>query len=358
MWFLPVLLVAFVPALAPLLPGVPLRSAIVLVPVANLAVAAKEILIGSFDWPMIVLSWVITLGAAAWTARIGARALVQEKLITAADADVVDFMGGPALFERRVLLWFGVLWAVLLLVNNYTGKLDIRLQLVINLVGLFFTACCLMMRVYHLDPRQTLALRAPRPAVWLGLVLAIPGGFLSALGLFRLSNYLVPAPGKVLESFNEAVLPGNISFVQLVLVLTVLPGIFEEITFRGLLLHGLRRRLHPVPLALVVGVVFGFFHVALFRFVPTAALGVMFAAVTLLTGSIFPAMVWHAASNALGLLAAHHKLPETQLEPVFFVAGAGLLGVAFWIFWRHRTPYPGLKKVTQSKNRAFLLEIN
>jgi sodium transport system permease protein len=343
MWFLPVLLLAFVPALAPLLPGVPLRSAMVLVPVANLALAAKEILIGSFDWPMIVLSWVITLGAAAWTARLGVRTLVQEKLITAADTDAVEFTGGPALFERRVLIWFGVLWAVLVMVNTYTDKLDIRLQVAINLLGLFFGACCLMMRIYRLDPRQALALRTPRPAVWLGLVFAVPGGLLSALGLFRLSNFLIPAPEKILESFNEQVLPTNISFIQVLLLMTVLPGIFEEVTFRGMLLHGLRRRLHPASLALVVGVVFGIFHVALFRFVPTAALGVMFAAVTLLTGSIFPAMVWHAASNALGLLAARYKLPESQLEPVFFMAGAGLLALAFWIFWRNRSPYPGLR---------------
>jgi len=187
-------------------------------------------------------------------------------------------------------------------------------------------------------------LLAPRPGVWLGLVLAVPGGLLSALGLFRLSNFLIPAPGKILESFNEQVLPANISFAQVLLLMTLLPGIFEEVTFRGMLLHGLRRRLHPALLALVVGVVFGTFHVALFRLVPTAALGVMFAAVTLLTGSIFPAMVWHAASNALGLLAARYKLPETQLEPMFFIAGAGLLAMAFWIFWRNRSPYPDVKR--------------
>ncbi len=344
MWFLPVLLLGFVPALAPLLPGISLRSVIVLVPVANLAMGAKEILVGSFDWPMLALSWLVTLAAAGWTARIGARSLVQEKLITAAERDAVDFAGGPALFERRVLIWFLVLWALLLMVNNYTDKLDIRLQLTINLLGLFFGACCLMIRTYGLDPRKALALRLPRPATWLGLVLAVPGGLLSALGLFRLANYFVPAPERVLEGFNQAMLPGNISFIQVILMMSVLPGIFEEITFRGLLLHGLRRRLHPLLLALVVGLVFGIFHVALFRFVPTAALGTMFAGVTLLSGSIFPAMLWHAGSNGLALGLARYGLSENQLEPRFFVLGAVMLVLAFWIFWRHRSPYPDLKR--------------
>ena len=131
--------------------------------------------------------------------------------------------------------------------------------------------------------------------------------------------------------------------IQLVFFLTVLPGIFEEIAFRGLLLHGLHRRLRPLPLVVVVGIAFGIFHVTLFRFVPTACLGAMFAAVTLLTGSVYPAMLWHALSNALGILAFKLQLPENELNTVCYACGAALLAIAFWIFWRNRTPYPGLR---------------
>jgi len=58
----------------------------------------------------------------------------------------------------------------------------------------------------------------------------------------------------------------------------------------------------------------------------------------LLTGSIFPAMLWHCLSNALGLLAYKFQMPENELEPVCYLAGFGLLTIAFWIFWRHRSP--------------------
>jgi membrane protease YdiL (CAAX protease family) len=175
------------------------------------------------------------------------------------------------------------------------------------------------------------------------VLVAVPGGFLTAVGLFHLANLILPVSTKMTESFNEAVFPRGISTVQLVFFLTVLPGIFEEIAFRGLLLHGLHRRLRPPALVLVVGIAFGIFHVTLFRFVPTACLGAMFAAVTLLTGSIFPAMLWHALSNALGILAFKLQLPENELNAVCYLCGAGLLAIAFWIFWRHRTPYPGLR---------------
>ena len=343
MYFMPALLLGLVPALAPFLPGVPLRSAIVVVPIANIALASKEILIGSFDWPMIIISWLVTAGAAVWTTRLGVRALGTERLITTAETDAVEFRAGPALFERHVVRWFAVLWAALLLVSNYTGKADLRLQIVINLVGLFFGGSCLMLWRYQLNPRAALALRLPRPAAWLGVLFAVPGGMLTALGLFKLVNAFLPVPPKMMESFDQSVIPPNVPLVELLFFLGVMPGIFEEIAFRGLLLHGLRRRLHPAALALVVGLTFGIFHVALFRFAPTACLGVMLAAVTLMTGSIYPAMAWHALSNILSVLASKWQFPETELDPVCYLAGAGMLAAAFWIFYRNRTPYPGLR---------------
>lgn len=343
MYFMPALLLGLVPAIVPFLPGISLRSMVALLPIANVAVAVKDILTGSFDWPMIALAWLVTAGAAVWITRAGARFLLTERLITAADRDAVDATGGLPLFERHVWRWFALLWGVLLIVNGFTETLDIRLQLVVNLVVLFFGAVLLMLRRYRLDPRSALCLRAPRPLVWLGVLFAAPGGFITALGVFQLANYFLPAPTSVIEAFGEGVLPKSIPFWQLLLFMTVLPGVFEELTFRGMLLHGLHRRLRPVALVLVVGVVFGIYHVALFRFVPTACLGVMFAAVTLLTGSIYPAMLWHALSNALGLLAYKLQIPESGLDPVCYFAAGGMLAVAFWIFWRNRTPYPGLK---------------
>ncbi len=350
LYFFPIFLLGLVPALAPLMP-VPLRSAIVVVPVANLGIAAKEILIGTYDWPMIVLSWVITAGAAVWTSRMGVRVLSSERLISANEVDAVQFGGGPALFERHVLRWFAVLWALLMMLSSYTQTADLRVQLAFNLLGLFFGACCLMMWKYRLNPVEALALRRPKPAIWLAVLLGVPGGLLATSGLFRLTSSLLPVPEKMMEGFERSLLPEGVPVGQLLFFMTVLPGIFEELTFRGLLLHGLRRRFHPATTALVVGIMFGLFHIALFRLVPTAVLGVMFAAMTMLTGSIFPAMLWHALSNGLGILLHLRGMPLNELDAQGYLCGTGLLAAAFWIAWRNRTPYPGLKAWHRSSGR-------
>jgi membrane protease YdiL (CAAX protease family) len=292
---------------------------------------------------MMVLAWVITAGAAMGISRLGVRVLSSERLITANETDAVQFTGGAALFERHVLRWFAVLWALLLIVSNYTQTADLRVQLVVNLIGLFFGACCLMIWRYRLNPVATLALRLPRPIIWPAVLLGVPGGLIVASGLFTLTSFLLPVPEKMLEGFEESLLPKGVPAAQLLFFMTVLPGIFEEITFRGVLLHGLRRRLHPLVLALVVGAIFGIFHIALFRFVPTAVLGVFLALLTILTGSIYPAMLWHALSNGLGVLLHLRGVETTQLDASGYVAGSGLLAVAFYISWRHQTPYPGLR---------------
>ena len=324
--------------------GVRLRSVIVLVPVANIAVAVKEVLVGMPDWPMIAVAWVVTAAAAVGVGMLAEKALSTERLITAADVGAEEFRGGPALFPRHVLRAFALLWAIMFAVaSNMGADADIRLQLLVNLGVLFLGGSFFLIRRYRLNVREALALRAPRPAVWLAVLIGAPAGLLTATGVFRLANLVFPVPQKMLEAFGQGLLPDSIPFWQLILLLTVAPGICEEIAFRGVLLHGLRRRFSPVVLALVTGAIFGFFHTSLFRIVPTAFLGVLLAAVTLLSGSIFPAMLWHAANNALGVLGGHYEVPLYDLDAWLYLAAAAVLALAFWIIWRNRTPYPDLR---------------
>jgi membrane protease YdiL (CAAX protease family) len=154
----------------------------------------------------------------------------------------------------------------------------------------------------------------------------------------------------MLEAFSQGLLLEAIPFWQLLIFLAVIPGIVEEITFRGVLLHGLHRRLHPVALALVVGAIFGLFHGSLFRILPTAFLGVLLAMITLMTGSLYPAILWHILHNASSVLLGHAELPLDSLDPSLHFAAAAILAAALWILWRHRTPYPGLRPLATRLN--------
>ena len=93
------------------------------------------------------------------------------------------------------------------------------------------------------------------------------------------------------------------------------------------MLYGLRRRSTVAKVALSA-VVFALFHVSFFRLLPTAYLGALLALATLYSGSIFPAMLWHALNNALGVtfdIAIAANQPQWLL-----LAAAGLIA-SIWL---------------------------
>jgi len=209
--------------------------------------------------------------------------------------------------------------------------------MVVNLVGIFFGGSLFLIRRYRLPWRETLSLRAPHPAAWAATLVGAPSALVLGMGMADLVNrYVFPVPQELIEAFGQALSGPELPLWQMVLFLAVMPGIFEEVAFRGVLLHGLRKRMRPWAAALAVGASFGFFHVSLFRIIPTAFLGVILASVVLLSRSLYPAILWHILNNAaaivpssLGWLPEDFTVPSWG-PPVAFVG----LAVSLWILWR------------------------
>src|SRR5881394_2633098 len=81
MYFFPVYILSLIPSLASLMPGISLRSAIAFVPLANVSVAAREILMGRPDVLMIAVTFGVMVLTAGYLMRVSARMLTREDLI-------------------------------------------------------------------------------------------------------------------------------------------------------------------------------------------------------------------------------------------------------------------------------------
>jgi len=338
MYFFPVYLLSLIPSLASLMPGISLRSAIAVVPLANVSVAAREIMIGRPDALMILVTFGVMVLTAAYLMRVSARMLTREDLIIPAHFEQAEFLGGPALFQKRVLRWFALMWTITFAVAmNVQALATLQRQLIFNEIIVMMGAVLLMIWIYRLDPREVLSLKPVKPAVWLGILFLIPSGHLTAIGIFRMMNAVIPAPQELLERFSQDVIPKGMPTWELLLYVAILPAVCEELAFRGMLLSGLKRKLRPVALVVGVGIVFGLFHMSLFRIGPTAALGMVLTAIALMTGSVFPGMLFHAGNNALGVVVGDWLNPNT-LQWGHFAAGATIFVLALWIIYRNRTP--------------------
>lgn len=341
--FFPVMVILLFPTAASILPGIDLRSAIVLVPIANVAVAVRELLVGETDWLFLGITLVVSSVAAWQLVRWTLSALQTERLVTGAELDEAEFQGGPGLFRRHVFVWFGVFWVTIFLVSNISWMQDMRRQVLFNVVGVFGLGSILLARRYQLKAKEVFALRAPNPWVWPAVLLGAPATLIASTAVIKLSNKIFPVPERLIEAFGQQMVPPDVPFWQILLLITVTPGICEELAFRGALLHGLRKRFAPWQLVLVTSIVFGLFHMSLFRILPTASLGAVLAIVTLLTGSIYPAMLWHAVNNGFAILLGREGVDVTSLDPMIYAAGGLVTALVFGLLWRTRRVYPDLK---------------
>lgn len=339
LYFFPVFLFSMVPAVVPLFPGVSLRSIIAIIPVANIALAVKEMMVGQFDWLMLAVSWLVTMGTAIWIIRTAERTLSTEHLIVPGIEDEGIHYNKRELFKRQVLPVFAILWVLFFILSmNTEGKLDLRVQLALNLIVLFLGASLVMIRRYRLDPVSTLQLRLPRIFVWPLVIIGAPAALIVVSALAQLVNHVIPMPSEYLKSLEQYLIPEHIPVWQLVFFTSILPGVVEEITFRGVLLRGLRDRFGPGTTVIVSGLIFAAFHVALFRLVPTAFLGMVLAFVTIMTGSIYPAMLWHALNNGISLFLGSYIESVMDIGTWGYIAGFLILGGVLILLARTRGP--------------------
>jgi sodium transport system permease protein len=81
----------------------------------------------------------------------------------------------------------------------------------------------------------------------------------------------------VLEQMRKVLLPGADSrgLLASLLLVAATPALCEEVLFRGVVLRGLATRLTPVGAIVITGVLFGMFHLNVWKLLPTALLGIV-----------------------------------------------------------------------------------
>ncbi len=313
----PVILAVLIPGGIAALPATRLEGVMLVMPVGNMVLLAKELLLGAVVGPwevvMVLLSTTLYAGAAV---AVAANVFGKESVVF---ADAGSLRG--ALSRKMVkpsarpsvsmsLLVTAILFPVWFFVQSALSP-GLDEAAVGQLYGtarwmplLFVVLPVGILLYWKIDVVNALALRAPSVGHFFAAVLIGLSAWIPAHEINVLQRSLLGTPETIVQSaerFIEAIklLPSYTA----ILLLALLPAVCEELLFRGFLLGGLRASVGKWGAIVISAVIFAAFHFIVFRFAVTAGLGVILGYLCWHSRSILPCIVIHALHNTIGVLS-------------------------------------------------------
>jgi sodium transport system permease protein len=166
---------------------------------------------------------------------------------------------------------------------------------------------------------------------------------------------LVPRDDQGTAALIEA-LVRRLDPVSLVLLLGLLPAVAEELLFRGWCLRGFRSQMSGLAAVVLSSVLFGAFHLEPERIAFTTALGLGLGFLALRSGSVGPGLLAHALHNGITVAFARSTLdgdPASLAARTLgggdaMLGGVGLAlvaaGIALAALARRRDSLPGTER--------------
>lgn len=228
--------------------------------------------------------------------------------------------------------------------------------MIANTIGQIVGFGILTLFVTRLHSSTVFSFLRIRKVNWGGVGLAALGWFVGMPLLQWLQNVnaRLPIPEWVREleqsqmEVLERILTGSDMHIGfLLLTVAITPALCEEFLFRGYLQRQVERRWGIVTSIVVVGLLFGFYHLRLSQAAPLALLGMYLAFSVWATGSLWTGVLIHFLNNGFAVVASSYVASRPNLEietvdtigvPVYLAAISLILvaGVCRMLYLRRR----------------------
>lgn len=296
---MPVYFLTIAPALAGAIGEYQLGGVTAWIPGMNMTLLSRDLLVGRATWSGLLATLASTLLLVTVALGMAARIYASERLVVPPPRGQRPSVGnGPGTGAGDALVLFALAFLLLYFVflpieqHHLYGGL-----LVAEWLGLFG-----LVALYARRSRQplgsVLGFARPHPLALAGALLIGCGAW---AGVAIVSDWILPVPKHLAEALRRSLVPldGSVGYLATLFLMAVSPAVCEEALFRGPILRGLRTRLGPAAAAVVTGLLFGFFHLDVYRLLPASLLGILLGFIVLASGSIVPAMLAHFCNNAV-----------------------------------------------------------
>jgi sodium transport system permease protein len=366
-YLMPLFLITMPLIFLTLMPGIVLNPFYSMVPVTGVALLLQALMVAGTPearhWlyfvpvlaPMIIYSWLALRWAIEQFQREEVLFREAERLdiglwFKTVFRDKEPFPSiGQSLFCFALIL--GLRW--LTMVINPQATLLVTTAIV--LLAFVAAPTLFMALLLTTRPIASLGFRIPPWWAWpaavvLGVLITLPFSELTLyiLGQFPMLKDLIAKNNPVVELLKT--LDGN--WFGYFLVIVVLPGVCEELAFRGFILGALQRRFAPWTAIFISSFLFAIYQMNVFSFAPQFILGFILGFLVLRTRSVLPAMVFRLIYNflillilprvldAIRLASEQHTGMQTMRLDVVLLCTILALGVLYgvWRFSRWETP--------------------
>lgn len=326
----PLMLVVMLTGYIGFIPNIELTHTMALVPVANICLMIKNLLLFKVEYKLVTVVLVSNVLYAIVAVLILSRIY---------DSENVLFDEGKfslKLFERRSNMkkggvpttgdaWFMVVFvmfaylylgSVLEMKYGFGGIFGIQMIIfVLPLLYVLYTKRSIL---------QTYSFRKTKFMNFVAALFMGCGTMLIGIILTSFVSMLFPTEAEMVSSglMNE-LMSDNELLTFAVVALT--PAVCEEMLFRGFLFSAFRGRYKIVVSVLLTAVIFGVYHMSIVRFFTTALLGAALAVIVYYSDSIFPAMMMHAINNGIAVLQMYHPDTMENIFPLFAVEEPGIM---------------------------------
>lgn len=220
------------------------------------------------------------------------------------------------------------------------------MQHALGIYGLFLTELMLLVcalisvLIFKYDIRKVLPMKLPRLRQVFGVLFLWAGALF--LGYFCIFITMVLFP-EAMTGLSKALgdyLTDAPILVSLV-ISALMPAICEEALCRGFIQYSFGGIKYKWLIIVLVGVLFGIFHMSLLRFMPTMILGFALAYIMYETRNILLPMLFHFTNNAVSVAMTYALPPAADSVDAGLISSAALLyigvilllGVAVpWLF--------------------------
>jgi len=301
----PVYMVLAMPAAVTMLPTIELNAWTTFVPVVNIALLIKALLMGEARVDLVFLTLASSGMYAALALALAVRVFQREQVLLGGRESMRDLFGFGGGRLRVPTPSLALVTYAVALVCSFYGSLALESRgfltsLLVMQYGFFLLPVVGAAMITRMDLRETFSLRAPRVVPLFAAALLGLSAWTFASGvILRLApppDTLVRALERLLRLTDEGA-----PLWAVWLAVAVTPAICEEALFRGFVMSGLRS-LGAVPAITISALLFGIAHASIYRLLPTFFLGLMLGIVVWRTRSLACGMVLHALNN--GLLAS------------------------------------------------------